>query len=262
VISSLSRGLLALTIMAQADRPLGVSELAERLEIDPSSSYRILATLEKHGFAVQQARGRKYALGFASLMLADSVLRQLDVAAQAGPHLRALVEQTGESAHLAVLNGAFAVFVCRETAAAFLRVETAIGTSEPAHCTAAGKALLFDHGERDLRALYPDGTLDRYTEQTIGSVDELIDELARTRARGYAYDDEELHSGVRCLAAAVRGHHGKIVASIGVSGPTARLTRERLSGLASTVREAAAALSAEMGATNENLTAAPEYAAG
>jgi IclR family acetate operon transcriptional repressor len=248
--------------MAEADGPIGVSELASRLDIDPSSSYRILATLEQQGFVVQLPRGRKYALGFAPLMLADSVLRRMDVVSQAGAHLGALVAATGESSHLAVLQGTQAVFVCRETAAAFLRVETAIGSAEPAHCTAVGKALLAEHDERELRSLFPTGVLQRYTDQTIASLEGLVDEVARTRSRGYAYDDEELHPGVRCLAAPVRGHSGRIIAAIGISGPSTRLTRERLPGLAAAVRHAAEALSVEMGARGATPSAAPEYAAG
>ncbi|MGH2409335.1 MAG: IclR family transcriptional regulator, partial [Chloroflexota bacterium] len=138
MINSLGRGLRVLTLLAEADGPLGVTELAARLSVDPSSSYRLLATLEQQGFVRQEPRGKKYTLGYAVLGVAAAVLRRLDVAAAAAPHLRALAAATGESTHLAVLDGANAVFIAREIAAAVLRVDTAIGSSEPAHCTAVG----------------------------------------------------------------------------------------------------------------------------
>lgn len=247
MINSLARGLRALDIMARAEGPLGVSDLAAALQIDPSSSYRLLATLERHGFVVQEAPGKKYALGYAALDLAGAVLRRLNVATLAGPHLRALVNETGESAHIAVRDGARAVFVGQEIATAILRVATTIGSSEPAYCTAVGKSLLCELAGSDLVALFTDNGLVRYTNQTITNPDELRAELARTRARGYAVDDEELHPNVRCLAAPVRDHQGRVVAAIGISGPTARLPRERLPTLAAAVRDAAAAVSAQMG---------------
>lgn len=260
MINSLARGLQALTLMAQAEGPLGVTELAEALGVDPSSSYRLLATLEEHGFVRQETQGKKYALSYAALDLANAVIRRLDVAKLAGPHLRRLVTRTGESAHLAVRDDTRAVFVAQERATAILRVDTALGSFEPVHCTAVGKALLADFGEADLDALFPDGTLPRQTSQTITSLNDLQAELARTRARGYAYDDEEMHPGVRCLAAPVRNHHGEIVASAGISGPTTRLTRERLPDLAAAVCDAADAISAEMGYTTPAAPVAREHA--
>jgi len=193
VINSLARGLEALRILARAGGPVGVSDLAVRLDVDPSSSYRILATLESYGFVAQEPHGRKYSLGLEPLALADAVLRRLDVVSLANRYLADLVACTGESAHLAVLSGTSAIFVGRDNAVALLRVETTIGTAEPAYCTAVGKALLFDYAEPDLRQLFADVVLARYTDQTITTLDELIDDIARSRARGYAYDDQELH---------------------------------------------------------------------
>jgi IclR family acetate operon transcriptional repressor len=246
-INSLGRGLRTLQIMAEAEGSVGVSELAQALGVDPSSSYRLLATLEQHGFVRQEPHGKKYALGYAVLDLAGAVLRRLDVASLAGPRLRTLSLETGESAHLAVRDGMRAVFVCRELAAAALRVETAIGSSEPAHCTAVGKVLLAAQPEADLTVLLAEAPLARYTDQTITSVEDLRADLARTLARGYAYDDEELHLGVRCLAAPVRDYQGSVVAAAGISGPSGRLTRDRLPDLAAAVIATAAEITGALG---------------
>ncbi len=247
MINSLGRGLKALTTLAEAGGTLGVTELAERLGVDPSSSYRLLATLEQHGFVRQEATGRKYTLGYTVVALAAAVLRKLDVVDAAGPYLRALADDTGESAHLAVLDGTNAVFVAREIADAVLRVDSTIGSSEPAHCTAVGKALVadFDGGMLGLR--FGAGPYAPFTPQTIVTLDALIVEAQRTRARGYAYDDEETHPGVRCFAAPVRGHLGQTIAAIGISGPVGRLTRDRLPSLADAVRLAAEQTSISMG---------------
>jgi DNA-binding IclR family transcriptional regulator len=247
MINSLGRGLKALTILAEAGGTLGVTELAERLGVDPSSSYRLLATLEQHGFVRQEAMGRKYTLGYAVLSLTAAVLRKLDVVEAAGPYLRVLAADTGESAHLAVLDGTNAVFVAREIADAVLRVDSVVGSSEPAHCTAVGKALVADFDRGMLAQRFGPGPYAAFTPRTIVTLDDLLTEAQRTRARGYASDHEETHPGVRCFAAPVRGHLGHTLAAIGISGPVSRLTRERQPSLAGAVRLAAEQVSLAMG---------------
>lgn len=260
MINSLARGLRILKLMAESPEPVGVTEIAEALQVDPSSSYRLLSTLEKHGFVIQEAPRKKYTLGYAALDLAEAVLRRLDVAAAAQPYLRALVAETGESSHLAVLDGTRAVFLAREVAPVPLRVDTPVGSWEPAYCTAVGKALIAEMSAPDLRALYPEGTLVRHTDATITNFDDLFSDLARSRARGYAYDDEEMHPGVRCLAAPVRGHQGVIIAACGISGPTTRLTRNRLPELVDSVLRAAKTISRDMGYTPETAPTAVDEA--
>jgi DNA-binding IclR family transcriptional regulator len=247
MINSLGRGLKALTTLAEAGGTLGVTELAERLGVDPSSSYRLLATLEQHGFVRQESTGRKYTLGYAVIALAAAVLRKLDAVEAAGPYLRGLAADTGESAHLAVLDGINAVFVAREIADAVLRVDSTIGASEPAYCTAVGKALVADFNGGMLAQRFGPGPYTAFTPRTIITLDALVVEAQRTRARGYAYDDQETHPGVRCFAAPVRDHLGQTIAAIGISGPVGRLTRERLPVLAEAVRLAAEQVSIAMG---------------
>ncbi|HVA92565.1 MAG TPA: IclR family transcriptional regulator [Chloroflexota bacterium] len=247
MINSLGRGLRVLTMLAEANGPLGVTELAVRLNVDPSSSYRLLATLEQQGFVRQEPHGKKYALGYAVLGVAAAVLRKLDVAVAAAPHLRALAASTGESTHLAVLDGANAVFIGREIAAAVLRVDTTIGSSEPAHCTAVGKALVADLDRAELARRFGDGPFTSFTARTITTLEELTADLLRCRAQGHARDDEEMHIGVRCLAAPIQGHLGNTVAALGLSGPAGRLTHERLPELATAVAEAAGEVSLAMG---------------
>jgi IclR family transcriptional regulator, KDG regulon repressor len=247
LINSLARGLQIVQLLAQADGPLGVTQIGERLGVDPSTSYRLLATLERHGFVQQEPSTKKYGLGFGVLQIASALLRRLNLAAIASPHLRALAAESGEGAHVAVRDATRAVFVARESATGVLRVEAPVGSSEPVHCTAAGKALLLDMNEADLAQLFGGRPLERYTPQTITDLDLLVLELQRSRDRGYAFDDEELHPGVRCLAAPVRDHVGRIVASLGLSAPATRLTRDRIPALVAAVRQTAHDVSSQLG---------------
>lgn len=234
-------------MLAQAQAPLGVTDLGERLSVDPSTAYRLLATLEAQGLVKQELDSRKYSIGYGVLEFANALLRQLSVVALADPFLRAITTDTGESTHVAVLEGARAVFVARQSGAGILRIETTVGSSEPAYCTAVGKALLVDHSDTDLRALFPRDSLVRHTPQTITTIEDLTAELERVRRNGYAYDDEELHPGVRCVAFSIRDHQGRVTASFGLSAPAARLTREHLPKLAKDVGAAADTISSQLG---------------
>jgi len=248
VINSLSRGLQILQLLAHENRPLGVTDIADRLAVDPSTSYRLLATLEKHGF-IRQESSKKYILGFGVVDIASALLRQLDVVTIAAPHLRVLMSGTGESAHLAVADGKRAAIVAQTRSPGMLRVDTPIGSGEPLYCTAVGKALLAELDPVGLKALLGNAPLRRYSPNTITNIDMLVTELQRTRDRGYALDDEELHPGVRCIAVGVRDHTGTIVAAVGVSAPASRLTRERSPELVAAVQQTARDLSAELGYT-------------
>jgi IclR family acetate operon transcriptional repressor len=247
VINSLSRGAQILRLLVDSANALGATDVAERLGVDPSTAYRLLATLETHGFVSQDPGTKKYSIGYGILEVASGLLRRLSVVEIAQPHLRALSARTGENSHVAVRDRLSAVSVGSESATGILRVETTIGSGEPLHCTAVGKALLVDYTHALLLELYGADTLQRYTPQTITTLDELEAELARVRRLGYAFDDEELHPGVRCIAAPVRDRSGRVVAAFGVSSPAVRLTRDRIPDLAARICESAEAISVQLG---------------
>jgi DNA-binding IclR family transcriptional regulator len=234
-------------LLAEQPTGIGVTEVAEKLKVDPSTAYRLLATLERHGFAAQDVDTKKYALGYGVLEVASGVLSRLSVVDISQPHLRSVAASTGENAHLAVRDRQSAVFVASESATGMLRVETQLGKAEPLHCTAVGKALLVDYTRAQLIELFGEDELQRYTAHTLTTIDELEAELGRVRRLGYAFDDEELHPGVRCISAPVRDRSGRIIAAFGISSPTVRLPRERTLELVEQICRAANAISVQLG---------------
>ena len=247
VINSLSRGAHILRLLANQASGLGATQVADLLRVDPSTAYRLLATLEQHGFVAQDPDTKKYSIGYGILEVASGLLRRISVVEVAQPYLRALSGATGENTHVAVRDRLSAVSVGSESATGTLRVETTIGSPEPLHCTAVGKALLADHTHALLLDLYGKEPLQRHTPHTITTLDQLEAELARVRRLGYAFDDEELHPGVRCIAAPVRDRSGAVIAAFGLSSPAVRLTRERVPEVAARICESADAISAQLG---------------
>jgi DNA-binding IclR family transcriptional regulator len=168
------------------------------------------------------------------------VLTRLPLREAAKPYLRQLMERTGECTHLAVPAQGKVLYIDQVESPATLRVNAQVGTMNPLHCTALGKALLA-FGDVEIPA-----TLGRYTPQTIKSRRALQQHLDEIRQVGYAVDDEEFDLGVRCIAVPIFDFRGKVVGSIGISGPSSRVKRERLPELAAIVIEIGKALSERM----------------
>jgi IclR family transcriptional regulator, KDG regulon repressor len=257
LINSLARGVQILRLLAAQASGLGVTEVAEQLHVDPSTAYRLLSTLEAHGFVTQDEASKKYSLGYGILEVTSGLLRRLSVVEVSQPHLYTVATTLGESAHVAVRDRKYAISVGSESASGVLRVETILGTPEPLYCTAVGKALLLDASREQLVELFGEQKFERHTPHTLTTIDELELDLTRARRLGYAFDDEELHPGVRCIAAPVRDYSGRIIAAFGISSPAIRLTRDHAEVLALEICNHAQAISAQLGYARSRTAAAP-----
>jgi len=224
---TLARGLDILELLASAARPMGVTELGEHLGLDKSTAHRLLTTLVKRGYARQEPESRNYALGAQALVLYDAFQSQTGLQQVCRPLLQELTDLTGETSHLAVLSGVNIVFVDWVCTPQVMGVRTVVGRSEPAHCTALGKAILVALPEKQREDILRGAALHAYTDRTPVTLDELQSDLEASSIRGWALDNEEFLLGVRCLAAAVLDCTGHPVAALGISGPASRLSLAR-----------------------------------
>jgi IclR family KDG regulon transcriptional repressor len=244
-MNALSRGLLVLQELALANQPLGVTELARRVGVNKSAAHRLLAILIESGFVEQDSTTRLYRPTSKMIWLGSHLLSRFDVRNQATPYLRDLAQRTGFASHLVVLAQGRALYVGQERSPSTITVDIPIGGVAPPTCTAVGKALLAD---LDAHALQPYlEKLEPHTAKTIVDPGQLRTELALTRERGFAVDDEEFHLGVRCVASPIRDYAGKAHAAIGVSGPAADLQAQEVPRVAAAVRQVAEAISVRMG---------------
>jgi IclR family transcriptional regulator, KDG regulon repressor len=239
-IQSLARGLKILDLLGQASDGVSITELAKTLKVDKGSASRLVSTLARYGYAEKDEVTRRYHLGPQVVGLSRSVLTRLPLREAAKPYLRQLMERTGECAHLAVPAQGKALYIDQVESPATLRVNAQVGTMNPLHCTALGKALLA-FGDVEIP-----GTLERFTPRTIKSKRVLQEHLEEIRRTGYAVDDEEFDPGVRCIAVPVFDFRGKAIGAIGISGPATRITPQRLPQLAGIVVEIGQALSERM----------------
>ena len=248
-IQSLARGLKILDLLGQSQRGVGITELAKNLGVDKGSASRLVSTLARHGYAEKDEATRRFRLGPQVVRLSRSVLTALPLREAARSSLRQLMERTGECAHLAVAAQGKALYIDQVESPAALRVNAEVGTMNPLHCTALGKALLA-FGNVDLPS-----DLEAFTPRTVTDAHKLQVHLEEIRRQGYAVDDEEFDLGVRCIAVPVRDFRGKVVGSIGISGPAARITHPRIPPLATIVVEVGQALSARLAYSREGSVA-------
>jgi IclR family transcriptional regulator, KDG regulon repressor len=249
-VASVRRALSIIEILANAPNGMGVTGVSRKIHAPKSSTHTILLTLARSGFLQREDRTGNYILGLKILTLGSLNLDKTDVRTQAQGYLHNLVEHTGLTAHLAVLDGNQLVYVDKMDSPGMVKMNTWVGRRIDAHCTALGKALLASLPADRFDELYESKALAQRTVRTISSRDALRRELQRIRVRGYAVDDEECGIGVRCVGSTVFDREGKAAAAIGLSGTTAEISRERLESLGKLTRGSAGKLSRILGFTS------------
>lgn len=241
-VQSVDRALDVLEALVGHEGALGVTEIARRVGLPQGTVHRLLLTLAARGYARREA-DRKYAVGVATLRLGDAGYREL--AALATQHLRALVELSGETANLALLEGDRMVYIAQSPSPHTLRIFAEVGRRVPIHSTSVGKAVLSVMEPDRVAALVRKLTLDARTPHTAATTEELLARVTQAREEGFALDDEEQELGVRCVGVPLPAVGG-LFAAASVSGPSDRFTlaraREVGAQLPHTVSELAAAL--------------------
>lgn len=234
-VQSVDRALDLLEVLA-ADGPLGLSEAAAGAGLAEGTAHRLLRTLLVRGY-VRQDSDRRYAPGTRLLGLGDGARRA--VADASRPFLSRLVELSGETANLAVLEGDQVVYVAQVPSAQRLRLFAEVGRRVSAHSTAVGKVLLTGLGTEAVTALLRRTGLPRRTPRTLTTEAAVLAAVRAAATAGWAVDDEEEESGVRCLAVPVLAGD-RVVAAMSVSGPSTRVAARPPPDLVDGLRSAAA----------------------
>jgi DNA-binding IclR family transcriptional regulator len=246
-VQSLERAFDLLEALA-AGGELGVTELANRTGLVPSTAHRLLHTLTKRGYVTQSPETGRYLLGYKVVEVASGLEHRRErLRAVARPHLESIQRTTGETVNLVVLEADRVVYIDQVEGSRNVRMFTTVGTSVLAHTTGSGKAIMAFGPTEAPAAQYGDRELERLTKRTLTTLAALEDDFKRIRRRGYALDNEEHEEGVGCVAAAVFDHTGRPCAAISVSGPTARILHEHSSSLGALLIERAGLVSEALG---------------
>lgn len=246
-VQSLTRGLRLLETLAEAEGGLSLTVLAARAELAPSTAHRLLNTLADQGFVDQDATSGHWSIGLKTYRVGAAFLSARDFVGESHPHLKRLMEASGETANLSILDGSHVCFIAQVQCHEVMRMLVRLGSRIPAHASGSGKAILAALSPEKRRAVLGATPLEPLTVKTIVDPKALERQLETIRKRGYSYDDEENALGLRCVAAAIHEEHGEPLGAISLAGPIARLTDERIAKLGPLVAQTAREITERLG---------------
>jgi len=250
-IQSVDRALDVLELLASKNG-MTLSEVSAELRQSPATIYRVLTTLQARGMIEVSATSQLWNIGPNAFQIGYSFLRRSSVVERSRPIMRDLMVETGETANLGIEKSDMVMFVSQVETHETIRAFFPPGTQSPLHASGIGKALLAHYSTGRIRRLLQNNTLEKFTDKTITDPEELLKEMAKIRTHGYAFDDEEKNQGMRCIAAPILNFFGEAVAGISVSGPTHRMTSERIQDITKAVKKAAFTLSQNLGASPDD----------
>jgi IclR family transcriptional regulator, KDG regulon repressor len=247
-VTSLDKALSVLELLIDQGRDLSITDICQKTGMVKGTVHRVLATLVARKFVQQNSGTKMYGLGVRTLEIGIDSKRERFLRIAMAPFLMELYEICGETVNAAVWEYNGIRYIYRLESDALLRISTAAGARFPGYCAATGKVLLSYFSNEDIRQIYSlDRSLKKYTQNTITSVDKLIQEIEKVRVRKVAFDDEEALVGVYCVGAPILNSKGECVAAISISAPKNRVTAKTSDMLANLVSETAGKISSSLG---------------
>ena len=232
-----------------ADTGMILTDIALTVELPPSTTHRMLITLQQQGFAEFNESTQKWSVGLEAFRVGNAYLNNTNLVEVARKTLYRLMEETGETANLGISSHGMVVFISQVETENPIRAFYRPGTRSHMHASGVGKALLSSLPRYEVERILKKPGLPEFTPNTRTSLDALHADLEISRNRGWALDDEERYLGMRCIASNVHNSFGEAVAAISISGPTVRFPVETIHELGPRVQQAARAVTGMIGGT-------------
>ncbi|HEY61836.1 MAG: IclR family transcriptional regulator [Anaerolineales bacterium] len=249
LIGSVQRALNILNLFNDRHPELGITDIANFLDLPKSTAAGLVKTLLKNNYLAQNESTRKYRLGFKIVERARLLLNQFDLRQIAHSDLEKLRNQCNESINLAVLDGSHVVYIERLHGNNILSMRSEIGKREYAHSTALGKAILANLPIEEISEFISSHDFVSVTPKTITTPVDFLTELQKIRQQGFAIDDEENEPGGRCVAAPIIDYKGKPIAAISISVPIQRMPSHKIDEFGALVKRTAKEISLKTGAS-------------
>lgn len=238
-VKSLQKAMEVLECFAQK-QPLGVTEISEKLGLYKSNVHNILTTFTALGYLSQDAETGKFRLGVSIMSLSRAFREGLDITRIAVPYMSEIANTAGELVYLTIPREDSVVYlegvspdnqrmVSKSVAGEFCKM----------YCTSVGKAMLANMPKEEVEKCIS-GKLEAYTENTITDKKSLLEEIEKTRIRGYGIDDMEIMFGIKCVGVALLNHDGKVEGGLSISAPSLRMSDEKIELYAKILKEYAA----------------------
>ena len=246
-VQSLTRALSILNTIAISPSGLKLTEISKGLGLAPSTTHRMLTTLQEERYVQYDRDSTRWQIGIQAFVTGNGFLSSRDLVSVARPYMRRLMEESGETINLAISEGDDVIYMAQVESREMMRVYSKPGNRVPLHCSGVGKAILMQMDETSIIRIVTASGLAQLTEKTIQSQQELIEELQKSRIRGFAIDDEEHAVGLRCVASVIFDEYAEPFAALSISGPTARISPQRLLQLGEKAKLLSAEITAALG---------------
>lgn len=243
-VHSVERALTILEALGQKPKGYGCTELGQLLGMHKSTVHRLVSTLQAFGFTEKDPDTEHYKLGTKLIYLGLEALNSLDFRKISIPYMQELVEISKETVQLAILDSNEVFFVERDHSPEMITVN--LGLRSQVHCTAEGKVLLANLPRENMINILKNLEMKQYTINTITEFNQMFSHLEKVRSQGFAISAEEMAEGVRSIAAPVNNHTG-IIAALSITGPSSRLTLERIYRLVNVLKETCTSISTQLG---------------
>lgn len=246
-VQSAERIFLVMEMLAD-NGEMGLMEISAALGLHKSTVHRLLMSLIYMGYAKQDETSQKYMLSYKIVSLAGKLLDRMDIMQVAKPYLERLSDLSGEAVHLVAREDNNILYIYKiEAKVGTIRMVSHVGMVHPMYCSGVGKAIMATLPEKELRQIWNESVIEKKTDKTIVDYEEMLRVLEEVKRNGYALDDEENEKGVRCIAACLKSYQNEVKYAFSISGPTSRMTRERVKELSVDVKKVQEELSWELG---------------
>lgn len=244
-IPALARSFAVIDYISKSPEGVTFSDIVSHLKAPKASIYRILYTLEQASWI--EKKGDRYHLDYMFIHYGMLTLARRDLPQVAAPHLQQLMEDLGETSHLAVLSGKRSMLAAVNESKNHIKLSSPVGTLLPLNCTSHGKVLLAWAVKEPLETFLKNVELVDRTPRSLTSITDLTRELNIIRRQGYALDNIEFFDDIRCCAAPVFDGSGACIGAVGITATTARFPLSKVEEISARVQLAAADISQAMG---------------
>lgn len=237
--SALEKAILVLRQLSVSERPIGLAELSEEIDLPRQTIHRVLQQLADAGLIIRAAQRDRYEVGPEMMKLSQLALVSRNVRPPVRAHLRQLVDLTGETCNVGVLDQDEIVYIERVESDSPLRLDLKIGSRVPVHCTSIGKLLVAEQHKNVRTRILRATPLQQFTDNTLTDPVALEEEFAAIRSQGYSFNNEEYVLGLTAIAVAIRDKDRKAVAAVAVHSPSTRMDRDKAVSYVEGAREIA-----------------------
>ncbi|MHC1719874.1 MAG: IclR family transcriptional regulator [Clostridiaceae bacterium] len=250
-IQSVERAIEILELLCNSNTEMKLTDIAKKLELNKTTVFHLIKTLELHGLVRQDPGSQSYSAGLKVLKLGTMVSENISLRRIAFPYMRELNGKYNETVHLTELtsdsNGYEGICVDKIDSTQSLMISSKVGRSFPLYCTASGKLFLSGFSDDKLVYYKKSCPLIKHTHNTITSWDKINEELDLIRKNKCSYDDEEFDLGVFCIAAPIYDYNKEIAAVLSISIPLTRKTDDYIKKIARDLKDSTGRISLNSG---------------